>query len=94
MLAITAVPDRAEIRQVVLAKVGDAVVIQADRVEQARGRLDRARGRIARAGVERHRLGDHAAQPLEADKPLHLADVAERPRRDQHRVLEHQSNRA
>ena len=75
-------------------KVGDAVVVQADRVEQARGGLDRPRGRVPRAGPERHRLGDHPAQPLQADEAGHLADVAERPRRHQHRVLELQAGRA
>ena len=41
---------RAQVRQVVLDEVLDAVVVQADRVEQARRGLDRPRGRVARAG--------------------------------------------
>ena len=35
---------RAEIRQMMLDEMRDAVVVQADRVEQARGGLDRAQG--------------------------------------------------
>ena len=81
---------RAEIRQVMLDEMRDAVVIQPDRVEEARGGLDRPWGRVARSRAERHRLGDHPAQPLEPDERRHLADVAERPRRHQHRVRQRQ----
>ena len=59
-------PDRAEVGEVVGPEVVDAVVVEADRVEQARGRLDGARGRVARPRPCRHRLGDHAAEPLQA----------------------------
>ncbi len=82
--------DRAKIGHVVLAKMSDSIVIQPDRVEQARSGLDGARSRIAGARLERDGLGDHAPQPLEADHPLHLTDVPERPRCDQHRILETQ----
>ena len=43
---------------------------------------------IASPGVKRHGLGDHASQPLEPYEALHLADVAERARCDQHGVFE------
>ena len=46
---------------------------------------------IAGAGLERHRLGNHAAQPLEPNEALHLADVTEGSRRDQHRILQTQT---
>ena len=50
ILAITAVPTVRRYGRWCSMKMGDPVVVQADRVEQPRGRLDRARGRVARRG--------------------------------------------
>ena len=80
--------DGAEVRQVVRPEVLDAVVVEADRVQEPRGGLDGARGRIARPRPEGHGLGDHPPEPLQPHEPGHLADVAERARGDQDRVLQ------
>jgi hypothetical protein len=64
----------------------DAVVVQADGVEQAGGRFDGAGRRVADAGLAGDGLGDDAAELGEVHHPGHLAGVAEGARRDQHRV--------
>ena len=58
MLTMIGRAERGQVRQMVLDEGLDAVVVQADRVEHARGRLDRPRRRIARPRL----LGDRLRQ--------------------------------
>ncbi len=78
--------DLTQIRQVMGDEGVNAVVVQADRVEQPGRCLDRAPGRIARPWLRRHRLGNHPTQPGQVDQMLHLPRVAERAAGHQDRI--------
>ncbi len=79
---------RAQVRKMVGDEVLDAVVIQADRVEQSRGRLGGTRGWVSRTRLEGHRLRDHATQPLDTNERVPSRGRNRSSRCDQHRVLE------
>src|SRR5262245_15437783 len=66
----------------------DAVVVQADGVEHARGRLDGARRGVAGARLPRDGLGDDAAELAEIDRAGHCAGVAEGARGDEDGVAQ------
>ena len=53
-----------------------AVVVQADRVQQTGGRLHSSPGRVADPGKAGHRLGDDGSKPSECNQSLHFAGVA------------------
>src|SRR6266478_569388 len=72
-------------------KMLDAVVIETDGVEHARGCLDRSRGRVAGARLARDRFGDDAAKELEIDDLGHFAGVAKRARCNQNGIAQIQA---
>src|SRR5262249_5958572 len=82
--------QRAQIGQVVGDEVLDAVVVQPDGVEHARGRLDGARRGVAGARLAGDGLGDDAAQAREVEGAGHLTGVAEGARGDEDGVGEAQ----
>ena len=69
----------------------DARVLEADRVEHPARRLGDARRRVADPRPERGPLAADRAEPVDVDDLAVLDAVAERPRRDQDRVGEHEA---
>src|SRR5262245_65009998 len=69
-------------------EVVDAIVIQSDGIEHARGGFEGSRRRIADAGLARHRLRNDAAELGEIHDACHLARIAKCAGRDENRVLE------
>lgn len=88
MLTMTGRVEPQQVRQVLLEEGLEAVVVQADRVEHARGGLDRTGRRISDAGQGGDGLGDHTPEAGEVDIRLHLARIAERPRCHEDRIAE------
>src|SRR4029079_1344292 len=68
----------------------EAVVVEADGIEQAAGGLDGPRRRVADPRLGGDGLGDDAAEFGEVDEAGHLAGVAERAAGDQAGVAEGQ----
>jgi hypothetical protein len=81
----------AQIGQMVSNEGVDAVVVQADRIEEAGGRFDRPPGCIARPWLGRHRLGQDAAQTLKIDQMLDLAGVTKRAGRGEYGIAQLQA---
>ena len=88
MLPMTAVGRDAEVRQVVVEEVVDAVVIEADGVEHAGWGLDRPRRRVADSRLGGDGLRDDAAEAGEVDEAGHFPGVAEGARGDEDRVAQ------
>ena len=66
----------------------DSRISQSDRVQHSPGKLGDPRGGVSLAGVERHRLGDQAAQAIKVEHSIQLPTEAGRTRGEQKRVLE------
>ena len=93
-LTSTAVSYAGEPRQHVLHEGPHPDALQADRVQQPRGRLDDARGGAAVAGLEVEALGDEPAEAREVEDALVLDAVAEGAGGRDQRVLEAQARRS
>src|SRR5690606_38514077 len=69
----------------------EAVVIEADGVEQTGGGFDGSPGSVAGARCFGDRLGEDAAELAEIDERLHLASVTKRARGSEDGVAERES---
>src|SRR5580692_4196236 len=63
-----------------------AVVVEANRIEQPGRRFDGAWRRIAHSRQRSDRLGNNAAQLRERNEGLHLTRISDGPRGDQDRI--------